>query len=663
MMSRTLQADWHKATFEQCINEWLPALLAERLPLVGYEVRSTGAYTYQMRLTLAAGDEEVTVIYQDLPQPDADGVFVLDGLRYVVVPYASSDELAQADVFCVGEQLLQYYQQLLSYQAPDAVPWSEALLRAWLPIERWMREFFGAEKGPLLDLPTTAQRLDETNWLATRQHLFRLYIKERSRLFTPGHFGRVCPFETPEGPNIGRIFPLAAGAAIRAGKVVVLDDQPAAMLGLEAAMIPLMEHDHPRSLLMGTNMLRQWLKPPQPEPALVQSGNEPAEPDFWCGRNLLTALTSWGVDTFDEGILLSASAARRLDYPRAIEPGDKMSNRHGFKGVVSRIVPDEQMPHLADGTPVELVFNVVNIHTSQSFGIVWEAVLGRIAHAQGMPTIAPPFVSPDEQALRAALANNSLPADGMEDLTVGSAGEPLQQRCTVGWIYWGRLAHIAQEKLQPWLRPQTGQRRGELEYFALRNGGAFENIHEQFHTCALTPQDVDGGPENAQRASRLAPQFVSLARRLAAIGIHAELTAEHQLAFQFAPPEGNVLELALPVVHPWLRDQQLTRIGAYSICRNLAEYPALVAANTHLQRILSSKAPESLARQALARLTMHVHAFCEALITPALLHFNARASSSARAVVVPTLDLHYDQVGMPEEMAWFLFAPQIAARA
>lgn len=659
MMSRELLADWHKATFEQCIHEWLPALLAERLPLVGYQVSSTGTYTYQMCLTLASGQEEVTVTYHDLPQPDAEGVFVLDGERYVVVPYASGDDLAEADIFCVGEQLLHYYQQLLSYQVPDAMPWSEALVRAWLPIERWMREFFGVDKRQLADLPSTAQRLDETNWLATRQHLFRLYIKDRSRLFTPAHFGRVCPFETPEGPNIGRIFPIALGAAIRSGKLVVLDDRSAAMLGPGASMIPLLEHDHPRGLLMGANMLRQWLRPPQSEVALVQSGNEPGTPDFWCGRNFLTALTSWGVDTFDDGILLSASAARRLDYPRAVEPGDKLSNRHGIKGVVSRIVPDEQMPHLADGTPVELVCNVASLHMHQSFGMVWEAVLGRIAHAQGMPTVVPPFASPDEQSIRAALADSGLPDDGMETLTVGSAGEPVQQRCTVGWIYWGRLIHMAQEKLRAWLNPQSGQRRGELEYFALRNGGAFENIREQFHTCALAPRDLDDDSATGRKGSALAPQFASVARRLSAIGIQAELTAERQLAFRLAQPAGEVLQLAQPVAHPWLKDQQLASIGAHRVCREQAEYPALVAANTRLQRILASQAPASLARQALDQLTMHVHAFCRALITPDQLRFNAFTSFSSRAVVVPTLDIHYDQVGIPEEMAWFLFDSQL----
>ncbi|GLV58039.1 hypothetical protein KDH_48730 [Dictyobacter sp. S3.2.2.5] len=659
MDNRALLADWHKATFEQCIHEWLPALLAERLPLVGYHVSSTGTYTYQMDLTLSSGQEEVAVTYQDLPQPDEEGVFVLDGTRYAVAPYASSGDLAEADILCVGEQLLQYCQQLLNYQVPDAVPWNESLVRAWLPVDRWMREFFGVDQRHPSDLPSTAQWLDETNWLATRQHLRRLYINDRARLFIPAHFGRVCPFEVPEGPNIGRIFVLARGAAIRSGKLVVLDDRPTAMLGPEASMIPLLEHDHPRGLLMGANMLRQWVRPPVPEVALVQSGNEPEAPEFWCGRNFLTALTSWGVDTFDNGLLLSASAARRLDYPRTVEPGDKISNRHGIKGVVSRIVPDEQMPHLEDGTPVELVVNVVGLHVQQSFGMVREALLGRIAQAQDAPFVAPPFASPDEQAIQAALVDNGLPADGMEALTIGTSGEPVQQRCTVGWIYWGRLTHMAQEKLRAFLSPQDGQRRGELEYFALRNGEAFETIHEQFHTSALPPHELADGAGGGQHASREAPQFTTLTRRLAAIGIQTELTDERQLAFRLAPPAGDVLQLARPVLHPWLKGQQLTSIGADSVCRDQAEYPALVAANTRLRRILASQAPESLARQALDQLTAHVHAFCKAMITPAQLRFNALASSSARAVAVPTLDIQHDQVGLPEEMAWFLFGPRL----
>ena len=121
-------------------------------------------------------------------------------------------------------------------------------------------------------------------------------VRDPQRLFTPGQLGRTCPFEVPEGPNLGRIFTIAVGATIRDRRLIVLDTRPAATLGLSASMIPFLEHDNVPGLMMGANMQRQWLPPPDPEPALVQTG---AEPDaLWCGRNLLTAFIAWDGDTF-----------------------------------------------------------------------------------------------------------------------------------------------------------------------------------------------------------------------------------------------------------------------------------------------------------------------------------------------------------------------------
>ena len=250
---------------------------------------------------------------------------------------------------------------------------------------------------------SNAQWLDQTNWLAIHTHLRRLVVRAPQRLFAPGQLGRSCPFEVPEGPNMGRIFTIATGATIRDQRLVVLDDRPAATLGLSASMIPFLEHNNVPGLLMGANMLRQWLPPPDPEPALVQTGGEPDAPEFWCGRNLLTAFVSWDGDTFEDGIVLSESGARRLGYPQALEPGDKLSNRHGAKGVVSRILPDDQMPHLADGTPVELLVSFMSLPSRLTFGQVREAVFGRIARAEGRPALVPPFRSPSAAELRARL--------------------------------------------------------------------------------------------------------------------------------------------------------------------------------------------------------------------------------------------------------------------
>ena len=101
--------------------------------------------------------------------------------------------------------------------------------------------------------------------------------------------------------------------------------------------------------------------------------------------------------------MISESCAARLNFPYAVEPGDKISNRHGTKGVISRILPDDEMPHLADGTPVELVFSFGALHGRMNFGQIREAVMGRIAQTEGEIAIVPPFQAPNADQLRERL--------------------------------------------------------------------------------------------------------------------------------------------------------------------------------------------------------------------------------------------------------------------
>lgn len=660
-MTTKMATPWHTASFDDFLNEQLPQALSQQVPLIGYQRESSDVYTCQITLTLASSTGEVQVTYTDLPQPDQTGVFMVHGQALVVVPYATSDDLEQAEICCVGEQLYAYIQKRLG-KAPNTLSWDAALVRAWLPLDLWMAEFFGdcAER----DGGQFVQRLDQENWLASHQHMRRLYIQNRQHLFRPGHLGRTCPFETPEGPNIGRILCIALGAEIQHGKLVVIDEAPEATLGLGAAMIPLLEHDAPERLLMGTNMMRQWLRPPTPEPALIQSGNEPDAPDFWCGRNLLTAFLSWGAATFEDGIVLSESCAQRLGYPRPVEPGDKLSNRHGTKGVVSRILPDAEMPRLADGTPVELLFNFINQHARASFGQIREAILGRVAHVEGKPLRIPPFHAPTEPQIRAWLAQARLPESGMERLIDGQTGQALEQPSTVGWVYWGKLDHMAYDKLcisagvlqQNATGPERGQRLNDDGYYALCEAGAFVNLHEQLTTSSTAH------PESTTLAERLvvgdveagappSPHARVLLERLAAVGIQAHFQA-HGLAFQLAEPEGATLDLAAPVAHPWLHERTLTRVG---IQANLPAYQTLVEANTRVARILSSGAPESLRQSALVQLKARVQEYCAAL-SPSV-QFETRVQFSGRAVLVPGTDMRLDQVGLAEDLAWALFGP------
>ena len=680
-MTTYAAAPWHAASFDRFLLDRLPDLLGRRMPLQSYRVEPDGDHALTVTVGMRSENGAVEAAYSPIPRPDADGVFHYKGRRLVVPPIASSDELESADIRCVGDQLFATFEARLG-EAPKELAWDEALLRAWLPLDAWIIE--------LLD--RAGQRLDETNWLSAKTHLRRLFLPERSRVFLPGHYGRVCAVETPEGPNIGRVLTVALGATIADGKLEIVDFDPAAGYGLAAHMVPYLGHDEPARLLMGVNMMRQWLTPPDREPALVQTGFEPDDPSFWCGRNLLTAFVSWGIDSFEDAIVVSESAAARLAYPARLEPGDKLSNRHGSKGVVSQILPDAEMPHLEDGTPVDLVFDCMSLFSRMNFGLVREAITGLIAHAEGSPAIVPPFQSPTEADLRARLANSGLPEDGRMQLftvhptpalpathargddptpTLPASGEgvgfpplagglrgvegsersegafsphhpitpssshpltlsPLDRRSTAGRVYWGKLDHRAADKIHFAVTPGRCQRQGALEFYALKRSGAVEMIREQFNTRAAEREDA-----------------TTLAERVAAGPIlqadapsprFAELARRLGAAGIEAKLEGGGLTFrfapprgdALQLARPIAHPWlQGQPLTAIGDFPELPEYRAVVEANTNLARVLaSSSGLPRVPERALADLEAAVRALFDSLATPEQLRL-ARASSSA----------------------------------
>ena len=645
-MTLNASAPWHKASFDRFLRERLPGLLSDRLPLAGYRAESTGAHACSVKVILSGESGDVAVEYIGIPQPDGEGVFEVDGRRLIVLPVAPHEDLDAAEVRCVGEQLHDFIQARLG-EAPDDLSWDEALLRTWLPLDGWVRAF----------VEQAAQDLQQTNYLDRQTHLRRISIPNRERVITPGQMGRVCPFETPEGPNIGRWLTVALGAEVRDGRLIVVDDRPEAALGLSASLVPFLEHTDANRLLMGVNMMRQWLPPSAPEPALVRTGNEPNAPEFWCGHNLLTAFIPWDGDAFEDAIVISASCAKRLRYAAPVEPGDKFSNRFGAKGVISRILSDDEMPRLPDGTPVELIYSLCGLPSRMNFGQVREAVMGRIAKAEGKPAIVPPFHAPKERELRERLKKAGLPEDGMETLTL--KGKKLPYRSTVGWVYWGCTIHIARDKIHASVGEGRCQHLGRMEYEVLREAKAFETVREMYNTLAEDREDagtlagrVTSGP--VEQAPPPTPAFAGLTRCLSVAGIRADLQGE-RLSFRFAPPEGPVLKLAHPVPHPWGHGL-LTEVGA---CEEVPEYGALAEANARLDRALKSEAPKSLTGKALSQLEIRARAFFDALLSPGRVRFESRALFSGRTVIAPGADLRIDQIGLAEEIAWTLFGPLV----
>ncbi len=692
-MKFRFDSPWHKQSFDNFLSARLPELLAERLPLAGYQVEPGDAHTCRVRVELSGnGHTGATAVYEPIPVPDALGQFWFSAEPRVVVVLFDHDNLEQAQMHCVGERLYEAIQPRLA-QIPSGLAWDEGLLRALLPLDEWINTF----------LQENAQWLDTTNWGSRRCHLRRIVNLKRKTVIDPSERGLVDPFETPEGPNIGKIFTIAAGAEIRAGRLVRVDDSPEGALGHDSLMVPFLEHNDPNRLLMGVNMMRQAVAPPDPEPALVQTGYEPDESsgdihDLWCGRNLLTAFIDGGEATALDGIILSQSAVRRLNYPYPAGAGDKLANRHGTKGVVAQVLPDEQMPHLADGTPVELVYSFYGLHTRMFFGQVREAIMGRIARAEGKPAIVPPFAAPSAEELRHRLVQAGLPEDGMEHLRWGADGAPMPLPSTVGWVYWYRLAHLAEEKLRVSMDGTQGQVLSEVEISALCQAGAYINAAEALGLRSIRhPQAQylaeDLAQKPAQPARPPTPMFTILSDRLSAAGIAATLEDEH-LSFQALEPQGAALQLARPVAHPWIPERLLNRIGpppeepswrstnpwdflyhSWSVATSsrapMDSFNALEEANRRLERLLTSHVPQRLIEEANQQVQTNLSAYLEKLLPANLLDFIEPQSFSGQGVIAPGLalgapqqtvgapqqTLGMEQVGLPEKLAQALFGP------
>ncbi len=691
-MSRNIAAFWHKESFDRFINNRLPDLLAARMPLAGYHVESTGTYTCRIEVAFGFSSGNLEESYADIPQPDDDGVFNIDGKERIVLPVAQDEDLTAAEIKCVGEQLYDFIAERLGSTPPD-FSWDASLVKSWFSLHTWVREFFASQP--------SFPRLPSFNWLDKHTILRRIRLEWKDRVMNPSYFGRVCPYETPEGPSVGKILSVAVGAEIRDGKLIVVDNQPEAMLGLSASLVPFIEHNDPQQLGLGAQ--RQCYVPPQPEPALVQTANSFDADGFWCGRNVLTAFVPWGVDTFEDAILISESCANRFDYPYPVEPGDKFANRHGSKGCIARIVPDDEMPHLADGTPVEIVYNSFGVQTRMTVGQLREAIMSRIAKVEGEPIIVRSFGAPSVEEIRERLRRAGLPENGMEYLTLGKDGKKLKRPSTVGWVYWGCVHHIAREKIKPAREGLNyGQGLSNLEYSVLRNLAVFENLYERYHTCSTDWENINTLADRAARGEveqdvSFAPRFVNLMKRLALAGIRTELEDSSpsesdngekiypKINFRFESPDSESLKLARPIPHPWLRQHTLNEVGVPTdedfsgnasgwreygngwwmpkirdVSTNLSTaYENLATVNCRANRMLANNAPESLIRQTLNQLETCVREYFDALVTPRHLAFNTRSVFSGRGVIVPDISLQHDQIGIPEEMAWKLFEPMV----
>ncbi|MCK4236209.1 MAG: DNA-directed RNA polymerase subunit beta, partial [Candidatus Krumholzibacteria bacterium] len=178
---------------------------------------------------------------------------------------------------------------------------------------------------------------------------------------------------------------------------------------------------------------------------------------------------------------------------RKISVGDKMAGRHGNKGVVSKIVPEEDMPHLPDGTPIEIILNPLGVPSRMNVGQVLETHIGWAAHEMGYRVATSVFDGASVTEIKKALREAGLPENGKSALYDGVTGELFDEEITVGYIYIMKLSHLVDDKIHARsIGPYSlvsqqplggkaqfgGQRFGEMEVWALEAYGAAYSLQE-----------------------------------------------------------------------------------------------------------------------------------------------------------------------------------------
>lgn len=167
---------------------------------------------------------------------------------------------------------------------------------------------------------------------------------------------------------------------------------------------------------------------------------------------------------------------------RKIEVGDKLAGRHGNKGIIAHIVPEEDMPYGADGQPIEVILNPLGVPSRMNYGQTFEVQLGLIAKTLGAKFAVPLFSGFGADHIQDLLVKCDLPKDGKMTLFDGRTGEPFDNKVTVGYMHILKLSHMVEDKIharavgpyslitqQPLggKARDGGQRFGEMEVWAL----------------------------------------------------------------------------------------------------------------------------------------------------------------------------------------------------
>ncbi len=249
---------------------------------------------------------------------------------------------------------------------------------------------------------------------------------------------------------------------------------------------------------------------------------------------------------------------------RKISEGDKMAGRHGNKGVIARILPEEDMPFLPDGTPVEIVLNPLGVPSRMNIGQVLEAHLGWAANALGYKVATPVFNGATEQDILDSLKKAGHPEIGKITLYDGRTGEPYDNPITVGYVYMLKLAHLVDDKIHarstgPYsLVTQQplggkaqfgGQRFGEMEVWALEAYGAAYTLQE---ILTVKSDDVVGRVKTYEAIVKgenvpepgVPESFKVLIKELQSLGLDVKVLSEDDREIEIKEVEEDINETA-----------------------------------------------------------------------------------------------------------------------
>ena len=241
---------------------------------------------------------------------------------------------------------------------------------------------------------------------------------------------------------------------------------------------------------------------------------------------------------------------------RKLSVGDKMAGRHGNKGVIARILAEEDMPYLPDGTPVEIVLNPLGVPSRMNVGQILETHLGWAAHALGLYFATPVFDGATEHEIKEWLEKAGMPRGGKTQLHDGMTGDAFEQDVTVGYIYMLKLSHLVDDKIHARsIGPYSlitqqplggkaqfgGQRFGEMEVWALEAYGAAHILQE---LLTAKSDDVTGRAKiyesivkgDASFTPGLPESFNVLIRELQSLCLDVELLKTRPRPVEPEPP-------------------------------------------------------------------------------------------------------------------------------